>query len=465
MLRLPLASGFIFVLGLFLIFVAPTLFSEGMFVDGSVYAAISQNLALGKGSLWNLFYTDCLYPQFNEHPPLAFLFQSWFYKLFGFSVFVERWYSLLCFIGIGALMHALWKGLFLNSRSWMALLFFILMPLVPWCASNNMLENTMAIFDLGALWFLIQALKSNRKYASLYTLCAAVCLMGAFLTKGFTGLYPLVSPMLWMLVKERRYSKHIMLQQVLLIVGFSTIMGLFFLAVPDALAAVERYFFRQVLRGITEEQTIGSRFYVLYKVLTESLIALALVLVLYLISKKKSNESILSCPPEALWLLIVGLSGVIPMIISLKQSGYYILTTLPLFALFIAATIAKVPLEYFERKRLKLWGQIGAILFLFLGVSLNLFFAGKINRDNEKVVLQKTVKGKIPVGSVISIDKDLLEDWGMHAYFARYNQVSLCNDETLKAGYVLTKEKNASAFHELIAETPHYFVYRKLNPE
>ena len=96
---------YIIIFGLFLIICAPTLWSKGMFMDGLYYATISRNLAEGTGSFWQLHFTATSYPIFYEHPPLAMGLQSIFFKIFGDSVYVERFYSLLTFIITGLIIH------------------------------------------------------------------------------------------------------------------------------------------------------------------------------------------------------------------------------------------------------------------------------------------------------------------------------------------------------------------------
>ena len=60
------------VVALFIIISAPLLLANGMFMDGTMYASISRNLAQGLGSFWKLYFSATLYPEFHEHPPLAF---------------------------------------------------------------------------------------------------------------------------------------------------------------------------------------------------------------------------------------------------------------------------------------------------------------------------------------------------------------------------------------------------------
>ena len=55
-----------------LLVMLPELVTKGMYVDGQLYATISRNMAEGLGSLWSPYATATLFPEFYEHPPLAF---------------------------------------------------------------------------------------------------------------------------------------------------------------------------------------------------------------------------------------------------------------------------------------------------------------------------------------------------------------------------------------------------------
>ena len=107
------------------------LFSHGMFLDGIYYAMVARNLAEGYGDFWNPLLTDTLGSNFHEHPPLVFGIQSLFFKLFGDYHWVERLYSLLCFIGGGWLTVIIWKKVGTKNIKpyyWVPLLLWITVP-------------------------------------------------------------------------------------------------------------------------------------------------------------------------------------------------------------------------------------------------------------------------------------------------------------------------------------------------
>jgi hypothetical protein len=87
--------------------VLPLLFMDGMFMDGEMYSAVSHNLAIGKGTLWALYYTDDFlgHDSFTENPPLATWLLALCFKAFGSSIFIERFYILATLLAMALLFR------------------------------------------------------------------------------------------------------------------------------------------------------------------------------------------------------------------------------------------------------------------------------------------------------------------------------------------------------------------------
>ena len=157
------AFAFVFVAFLFLGIVSVELFSDGMFMDGLLYADISRNLAAGLGSFWKPHLTQTLFNEFYEHPPLAFGLQSLFFSLLGDSIYVERLYSFLTYLIVGYLIVVIWSKFTGEKRTgWMPLFLWITTSGVAWAAANNMLENTMTVFVCCAVVFYLSSLTEKR---------------------------------------------------------------------------------------------------------------------------------------------------------------------------------------------------------------------------------------------------------------------------------------------------------------
>ena len=151
-------------IGLFLILVSRSLLTEGMFFDGVTYASISRNMAEGQGTFWNPHYTQALYPEFRQHPPFALGMEALAFKAFGDHWWVEKFYSVLMFLLSVLFIALIWKRTTNNLRwAWLPLLFWLAMPLVSWSATNNLLENTMAVFVLLSVYLMIVGYQRHHK--------------------------------------------------------------------------------------------------------------------------------------------------------------------------------------------------------------------------------------------------------------------------------------------------------------
>ncbi|MBK9389464.1 MAG: glycosyltransferase family 39 protein [Bacteroidetes bacterium] len=141
-------------------------FSDGMFMDGTIYAVLSRNMANGTGTFWHPHFTDTFFPVFVEHPPLAFGIEGILFRIFGDNRFVERFYSLLTIFITAIVIVYIWKAILKKSSTgWLPLLFWITMPTVNWISVNHMLENTLAIFICLSVLFYLKSLDSRRMFS------------------------------------------------------------------------------------------------------------------------------------------------------------------------------------------------------------------------------------------------------------------------------------------------------------
>ncbi|MGY0407078.1 MAG: glycosyltransferase family 39 protein [Polaribacter sp.] len=140
---------------------------EGMFLDGVTYSAISKNLANGYGSFWEPHYTKTLFTSFHEHPPLVFIIESYFFKLFGNAFYTERIFSLATALLTAFGIIKCWKLLSdpseIKINYWLPILIWLSVPLVSWSYKNNMLENTMGVFTIFSVYFILKALIDQGK--------------------------------------------------------------------------------------------------------------------------------------------------------------------------------------------------------------------------------------------------------------------------------------------------------------
>lgn len=424
-------------IGLFLILVSKSLLTEGMFVDGVTYASVSRNMAEGQGAFWNPHYTQTLYPEFRQHPPLALGMEALAFKTFGDHWWVEKVYSVLMFLLSGLFIALIWKHTTNRiRRAWLPLLLWLAMPLVTWSATNNLLENTMSVFVLLSVYLIILGYQRNHK---IWLFLSAVTLLLAFLSKGFTGLFPLVFPILYCAFDKKRKWIQGPIDSLLLLVTVAVFSGVVLLVCPGSFAYLKDYIRLQVIGGGLHEATTSSRFYIVFALLQQLVIPCALALVLVICkTKSKVNRKIFEFPPDKAWFysfLILGLFGVLPIMVSVKQRDFYMSAALPFFALaFGHITLSMIEiLMNNETPKLHIGMTLGACAILLVGIVLNVARIGTYGRDEALLKEIKKSLVEIPENEVVGISTEDFSQWSWHAYFMRYGKVSL--DDKQSHGY------------------------------
>ena len=191
---------YLVVAAVFLALVSGTLTTTGMFMDGLIYSNISANMAEGVGSFWHPVYTATHHPDFYQHPPLALGLLALFYRVLVTHLWVTKFYMVLTMLLCAWLTVKLWVRLGgRREDGWMPLLLWTLMPTVTHFAFQGMLENTMVLFDMGAILLILRPTATDKFSTfnfqlSIFSLLAGLLLAAAFMSKGFTGLFPLVLP-------------------------------------------------------------------------------------------------------------------------------------------------------------------------------------------------------------------------------------------------------------------------------
>lgn len=427
---------------LFMLIVSPSLLSDGMFLDGVTYAAVSKNLANGLGSFWDLHYTNTLYPHFHEHPPLAFGIQGLLFHLLGDSILVERLYSIGTFFITGFIMVLIWKRIMdkeFHTLAWLPLLFWILIPLVNWAAANNILENTMMIFTSLAVLFFLNSLSANRL---LYLSLAGLMLFFGFLTKGFVALFPLALPFWMIVIRSGTPFKRVALDSVVLLACTLFPFFVMFLIMPESKDSLLAYIDKQVVVSLQSVITVDSRFYILRKLFNELIPGLILLLLLIVSLRKK--KLLRTRNPWTYVFLALGMSGVVPIMISLKQRGFYILATYPIFSIALATFALPFVKQLVDRIDIQsrgytLFKYVG-IFLLITGLFLNTIQFNRFGRDKETIEDVIVLMEIIPGGTTISVPPEIWGNWSLHAYFQRYAEISLDSKEPFEYGYFMAEK-------------------------
>ncbi|MBR5911389.1 MAG: glycosyltransferase family 39 protein [Bacteroidales bacterium] len=416
-------------IGITLILLSNSLLTDGMFLDGVTYASISRNMAEGQGTFWNPHYTQTLYPEFRQHPPLALGLEALFFKALGDHLWVEKLYYVLAFLITGWLIALIWKRSTNNIRlAWLPLLFWLAIPIVSWSATNNLLENTMSAFVLLSVYLMIISYQRNHKF---WLVLSAVTLLLAFLCKGFTGLFPLVFPILYCAFDPKRKWIQGPIDSLILLLSIAVFAGIMFLAFPPSLPYLKDYLQLQVIGGGLHEATVATRFSIVFDMLQQLLIPLIIALALVICKKQsKASRKVFEFPPDKAWFfifLITGLLGVLPIMVSVKQRDFYMLAALPFFALacgHVTLSTAQILLPKITPKA-RGWMTFGACGIVVLGLVLNILHFGKYGRDEALIEDVKKRIAEADGSTVIEIAPEEFTNWAAHAYFMRYGKISL----------------------------------------
>jgi len=432
---------YIAIAGIFMLIICHSWLSDGMFMDGTIYATISRNLANGSGTFWQPHLTDTIYPVFIEHPPLAFGLEAILFKVFGDSRFVERFYSLLTIFITGIIIVSIWKLILKKSSTgWLPVLFWITMPTVSWTSVNNMLENTLVIFICLSVLFYIKSQQSNR---IVFLFLAGLMLSFGFLTKGFVTFSPLAFPFfLWLFSRNNKFSSMVLDTVIILISAVLPLILLFlFTGAREFFPKYIEIAFYKISKGVT----IGSRFYILYRLVMELLPAFGIILVfmLYYWKNKLSFNNISSSLRPASAFFSLGLAGVFPIMATLDQSSYFLLTSFPFFAVSLSLIVnpsieillGRIDFNSIGYRLFKLFG----VMALSAGIILSVYFSGDFNRDKNKLKDMRVILVQLKENSTINILPEMYEDWSLHTYYARYKNISLDPDLNNRHEYLLIR--------------------------
>ena len=414
-------------LSLFLLILSPQLFSEGMFMDGIYYATIARNMAEGIGSFWDPTFTHTLGEHFYDHPPLAFGLQSLFFSAFGDYFWVERLYSLLCYLITAVLMLYAWKLIAAKTDfKWgvLSLFLWISIPKIIWGAPNNLLENTSMIFILSSVLLQIHYFK-NRQFP--FGFWAGLFLFAGFLTKGPTALFPLSFPFFFGLINKQ--WKAVLRIYLFLFIGLFTPFFILWLFIPEGWNALESYINIQVLASLKNVQSVDSRFYILRRFFEEILVILILCLISWAVRKYGLKTKSIFTSLYFWPLVLCGLSGVLPIMVSMKQSTFYIIPTFSLFCLAANLFLVNQFQLIFKKKSYRLLSTkfllpLSLILFI-AAIGVNSHFFGIHVRDKDKLTDLKMCIQSLPQEATIQIGSELFREWSYYAYFYRYGKISL----------------------------------------
>ncbi len=209
----------------------------------------------------------------------------------------------------------------------------------------------------------------------------------------------------------------------------------------QAYESLSYYIKERLWYRVNEEPVVNNR----WIIIGQLALNLAPLILLAAISYRYIKIKKLNCKyPEMQWFILIGLSASVPLILTHVQRNFYLVPSLPYFA--ISCALFTVPLVHYFNK--KPWDKfkkiVGAVslCFLLIALALTAFSIGKTKRDH--LLLQDVYQiGQIvPENSVVEVSKALVENWPLQMYLIRYFNIALTSS-TEEADFYLT-EKSVS---------------------
>jgi len=447
----------------------PVLIQDGMFMDGMLYTCVSKNLANGVGSFWFPVFSKYSFgglTTFHEHPPLVFAIQAVFFKVLGNSMYTERIYVLFTLALTAYLIIRIWK--YVNKDAdekqigWWPLFLWIIIPVCFWSFSNNMHENTMGIFILLSVLFYLRSLKEDK---ILLVFVSSIFIFLATFSKGIPGFFPVVMPFLYWITLKRIKFKNVIFHSLILI-GIPLLTYAVLLCFPDAKESLSNYLIKRVIHRIGEDPTVESHFYILGRIVVELLPLIGLVGILIFVFRKK----FILRKEKKLWavfFLLLGLAGVLPLMLTMVQKGFYFIPTLPFFAIGFALIISK-PLSHWAVKLVNSGTRKGLTFFsvlLFCAVIIfSCFNIGKASRDKDMLNDVKEFGKVIPEFSEVSISDHRWNDWPLQCYLMRYHNISIDPKHPDDEFRIIDKnapDSTVSKYQKVDLPTLQFDLYRK----
>jgi len=130
--------------------------------------------------------------------------------------------------------------------------------------------------------------------------------------------------------------------------------------------------------------------------------------------------------------------------ISLKQRGFYMLATFPIFSMALAVLV--VPRVHHLLQRINVRSRAYNLFryagFFLLAVSLFLVTIqyNQVGRDRVMIGDVNVLMEIIPRGTTVAVPSDLWGNWSLHAYLQRYAEISLDSKEPFASNFLLVEK-------------------------
>lgn len=446
----------IFVLAVFIGLIAPFVIQDGMFMDGQIYAVVSHNLANGYGTFWFPTFSKHYMPDYSEQLPLFFGIQALFFKVLGDSIYTERIFSFLMAIITAFNISQIWKLFYHNNLekrnlNWLPIFYWIMIPIISWSYSQNVEEVLMSVFATASVFFILKGVLTEQRIISNLLIGGLFIFLTSF-CKGFQGLFPVVTiAFYWLFYRKISFSKALVYSLVLAAVPL--IIYSVLMLIDTSHESIMNYVDNRLVRTFTKSYsaTTSSHFSLLNRIF-QQLIPVFIILVLSFVTfKVKKKKPVTHDWKAFFFFLSIGLSGSLPLMVTLEQRGFYLTTSFPFIAIALAGIGATYLSPLLDRIDIQSKGfqyfKVFSIASLIGVVILTGLQFGKTRRNQDQLHDIYAIGNVIPMNSSISISQEIKNDYALKAYFTRYFYANIDYDTNRSHAYFLTLKGDSSGIN------------------
>lgn len=412
--------------------IVPKNLQDGMFMDGLIYATVSRNLAIGEGSFWFLYLSDTHLTNYHEQLPLFFAIQSAFFKVLGDTMYTERICSLVMACLTVFLTALTWREFFTNNDRykklfWLPVLMWVSTPVVFWVFAHNVEETMMSVFAVASVYL---TLKGIRKQSYLHIILGGFSIFLCSFCKGPQGLFPLITVgVYWLSFRNISRRKMLIYSSILLLVP--AIIYLIFILNEHSYLGLKAYIEARLHRtfNVTGSHTTTNRLDLIWNLAQELIVATSLGLLVRLIHYLKFRKAEVESQRKAsFFFLLIGFAGSLPLIITLEQRNFYLATSVPFFALAIAAFAAPYCSQLVESintndKGFRLF-RILSFLAILGAIVVSVIMSDGIKKGKDVLPDIYAVGDHLGTYQTIAMPRDQ-KGFGPRTYFMRYYHISV----------------------------------------
>lgn len=398
----------------------PNLFQHGAFMDGLYYGNTAMNMAEGKGSFWKPALTDTFESYMKGQLPFGFWIESLLYRITNGAFYTDRLYGLLWWLLTSWAMHRLVRKLSGTFHAWLTLILFTITPVVFWTYGNNLLEIPLTGF--ATLSVLAYVELENRVPTLLRLFLTAFFIVLALFSKTLTGVFTLAFPLWFALFRLGNSGWKVGLLHSFCLTLFATVLVATLLLFDGPKTFLHDYIAVQLGPSLSGRDAQSGHTLILRKLAQELPVSLGFCALGILFGWLRWEGNNLRLFRMA---LAMALSASLPVMISPKQSGFYILAAYPWFGLALASLFSEGALASSTMRILR-W-TFGGVFFL--SATFCLYRAGDYCRDRETITAARILGKEIGHDLVVGFDNCQYQEYSAINYLYRYARISvLLND-------------------------------------